>query len=125
MLKLFIKILEADVKRGIGLTCQEMARQVVGYSTTDKTLQLCFMSAYQHLAHFYRYCFTHFTRHVHEMRGKVDDKVRNIMMSVASAEPVVDFEKNLEFIRSGKAGKKAAGVFRFVSVFVFYTCSLI
>jgi hypothetical protein len=95
------------LKTGLGLCLQKIAHGIAGYSAVNQTLPLCNLSPYQHVAHLYRYCFTHFTRHVHKFRGKLDEKRCAAMMSLASADSLPDLDKTLKFIAEG--GKEASG----------------
>lgn len=78
-----------------------------GYCSIEWTRPLYALSAREHLSRFYRYCFTHFTRNVSKLRGHLDESILSAMMSLASAEPLPNFEQTLDFIRSG--GRKANG----------------
>lgn len=61
----------------------------------------------EHLTCLYRYCFTHYSRNVAKLCGQLDEKVLSAMMSLASSEPLVNYEHIISIIRSG--GKKALG----------------
>jgi len=63
---------------------------------------------YEHLARFYRYCFAHYVRNVAKLRPYVTNEVYGAMMSLASSEPLHDFDGTLALIRKG--GKKAVGM---------------
>ncbi|KAF8526669.1 hypothetical protein BU17DRAFT_40561 [Hysterangium stoloniferum] len=83
----------------LGHYCVEISQHISGYS-------LHTLMAYEHLAWCYHYCFAHFTRHVSHMCGVVEGKARAAIMSIASAEPLPDFQGTLQVIRNG--GKKAS-----------------
>jgi len=57
---------------------------------------------------FYRYCFTHYTHNIAKLRKLVSPEVYQAMFSIASTEPLPDFDGTLEIIRKG--GKKAVGM---------------
>ena len=82
---------------------------MMGYCAYDQTKPLHELSAYNHLKRIYRYCFSHYTRHVREFRGLLEPCVLNAMMSLASADhlPPEVYENILTMICS--SGKKGAG----------------
>ncbi|KAF8583185.1 hypothetical protein K439DRAFT_1507081, partial [Ramaria rubella] len=90
---------------GLILCCEEICRNMAGYCSIEWSKALHSLTPYKHLARMYQYCFSHFTRNVHGLRAHVSANVRGAMMSIASAEPLPDFEGTLKLIRSG--GKKA------------------
>lgn len=92
---------------GLGQYCQDICVNRAGYCSIEWNRALHSLSAYEHLARFYRYCFAHFTRNIAGLRGHVSPKVQQAMMSIASAEPLPDFKGTLDLIQKG--GKKAAG----------------
>ena len=92
---------------GLGLYCKKVCENMAGYCAIEWNKALHALTEYEHLARFYRYCFAHFTRNVTALRNHVSSEVRQAMMSLASAEPLPDFEGTLQLIRTG--GKKAAG----------------
>ncbi|KAF8508096.1 hypothetical protein BU17DRAFT_100034 [Hysterangium stoloniferum] len=91
---------------GLGLYCEEICRGMTGYCAIEHTKALHTLSPYEHLAHLYRLCFTHFTCKIGNLKGHITLPIRAAMMSLYSAEPLPDFEGTLQLIRSG--GKKAA-----------------
>ncbi|KAF8589726.1 hypothetical protein K439DRAFT_1331859, partial [Ramaria rubella] len=84
----------------------EICRNMTGYCTIEWMRALHTLTPYKHLACMYHYCFTHFVRNVNGLKGHVSLEVQSVMMSIASAEPLPNFEATLELIRQG--GKKAA-----------------
>ena len=94
---------------GLGRYCQEICANMAGYCAVEQHRSLQSLTPYEHLARFYRYCFAHFVHNVTALRGQVSSKVRQAMISLASSEPLPDFEGTLETIRNG--GKKAAGMY--------------
>src|SRR5215469_974757 len=80
---------------------------MAGYCAIDWGKALHALTPYEHLERFYRYCVTHFMRNITKMRSQITPKVREAMISLASSEPLPDFEGTLDVIRGG--GKKAAG----------------
>ncbi|KAF8576068.1 hypothetical protein K439DRAFT_1541551, partial [Ramaria rubella] len=91
---------------GLGRCCEEICRNMAGYCTIEWTRVLHTLTPYEHLARMYRYCFAHFVRNVNRLKGHISLGVWSAMMSIASAEPLPNFEATLELIRQG--GKKAA-----------------
>lgn len=61
----------------------------------------------EHLACFYRYCFTHYTRNIANLRGHVKENILSAMMALASANPLPNYIEVISTIRTG--GKKALG----------------
>lgn len=78
-----------------------------GYCSVEWTQPLHALSAREHITRIYRYCLAHYTRNVSKLRGHVNESILTAMMSLASADPLPDFNATLAFIRSG--GKKAVG----------------
>ncbi|KAF8587967.1 hypothetical protein K439DRAFT_1652094 [Ramaria rubella] len=91
---------------GLGLCCEEIYKNMSGYCAIERSKSLHTLMPYEHLARMYRYCFAHFVRNVLGLTGHVALEVRSAMMSIASAEPLPNFEATLQVIRQG--GKKAA-----------------
>ncbi|KIJ25851.1 hypothetical protein M422DRAFT_273135 [Sphaerobolus stellatus SS14] len=91
---------------GFGRFCQELSKGMMGYCAYEQTKALHKLSAYDHLKRIYRYCFSHYIRHVGELKGHVDGEVLTAMMSLASADalPAHVYEKILFII--GNSGKK-------------------
>ncbi|KAF8576151.1 hypothetical protein K439DRAFT_1623060 [Ramaria rubella] len=85
------------------LYCQNICVNMAGYCSIEWNEALHALTPYEHLAQFYRYCFAHFSRNVTSLR--IAPKVRQAMMSLASAEPLPDLEGTLRLIRTG--GKRA------------------
>ncbi|KAF8576274.1 hypothetical protein K439DRAFT_1367727 [Ramaria rubella] len=92
---------------GLGLCCKEICQSMAGYCAIEWTKVLYMLTPYEHLAQIYRYCFAHFVRNVLTLKGYISLEVQAAMMSLASAEPLPNFEATLQQIREG--GKKAAG----------------
>ncbi|KAF8572755.1 hypothetical protein K439DRAFT_1506051, partial [Ramaria rubella] len=86
------------------LYCQNICVNMAGYCSIEWNKALHALTPYEHLAQFYRYCFAHFSRNVTSLQ--IAPKVRQAMMSLASAEPLPDLEGTLRLIRTG--GKRAA-----------------
>ncbi|KAF8591037.1 hypothetical protein K439DRAFT_1650871 [Ramaria rubella] len=82
---------------GLGLYCQKICVNMTGYCSIEWNKALHAFTPYEHLAWFYRYCFTHFFQNV---------TIREAMMTLASAKSLPDLEGTLQLIRMG--GKKAA-----------------
>ncbi|KAF8582842.1 hypothetical protein K439DRAFT_1350218 [Ramaria rubella] len=91
---------------GLGLCCEEICQSMAGYCAIEWTKVLYMLTPYEHLARIYRYCFAHFVRNVLTLKGYISLEVQAAMMSLASAEPLPNFEATLQQIREG--GKKAA-----------------
>ncbi|KIJ40774.1 hypothetical protein M422DRAFT_256193 [Sphaerobolus stellatus SS14] len=93
---------------GFGMFCQELSKGMMGYCAYEQTKAIHNLSAYDHLKRLYRYCFSHYTHHVGELRGYVEGEVLTAMMSLTSVDalPVHVYEKILHIIHnSGKKGK--------------------
>ncbi|KIJ37989.1 hypothetical protein M422DRAFT_259375 [Sphaerobolus stellatus SS14] len=97
---------------GWGKFCQSLCQSMTGYCAYDITKPLHMLTPSDHLKRCYRYCFSHFTRHVHDLRSHVVENVRTAMMSLASAEelPLAVYTQIVATIRGG--GKKAVDWFR-------------
>jgi len=80
---------------------------MTGDAPFEPGVLLSTLTPYEHLARFYRYCLTHHTHNVAKLRSHVTPEVYHAMMSIASADPLPDFNGTLSLIRGG--GKKAAG----------------
>ncbi|KAF8589348.1 hypothetical protein K439DRAFT_1612787 [Ramaria rubella] len=100
---------------GLGLCCEEICQSMAGYCAIEWTKALYMLTPYEHLARIYRYCFAHFVRNVLTLKGYISLEVQATMMSLASAEPLPNFEATLQQIREG--GKKAAGGFALAALY--------
>ncbi|KAF8590817.1 hypothetical protein K439DRAFT_1657169 [Ramaria rubella] len=89
---------------GLGFYCQNICVNMAGYCSIEWNKALHALTPYEHLARFYRYCFAHFSRNITSLQ--IAPKVRQAMMSLASAQPLPDLEGTLRLIRTG--GKRAA-----------------
>ncbi|KIJ41602.1 hypothetical protein M422DRAFT_255217 [Sphaerobolus stellatus SS14] len=94
---------------GLGMFCQELCRNTGWYCRIEPSRRLSTLTPYEHLARFYRYCFAHFTRNVTNIQNYITSEVLHAMMSLASAEPLIDLDNTLNIIRNG--GPKAVGKF--------------
>ncbi|KIJ27156.1 hypothetical protein M422DRAFT_271709 [Sphaerobolus stellatus SS14] len=93
---------------GMGLFCQETTKSMPGNCAYDPGKPLCELTAYDHLKQLYRYCLSHYTRHVRELRGHVESQVLTAMMSLATADilPEHVYKNILQLIR--RSSKKRA-----------------
>jgi len=82
---------------------------MAGYCAIEITKALQDLTEYEHLKRVYRLCFEHYVTKIQKLRGHVEEKVCTAMISLASAEPLPDYNGTLAVIRAG--GKKAAGIF--------------
>ena len=69
------------------------------------------MTAYAHLAHFYRECTNHYGRKIHNLGDAIDENVCTAMYSISTAFPLPDIEGIFALIKNG--GAKAAGKHEF------------
>ena len=86
---------------------QKLCRTHAGYCAIDHHRALHSLTPYNHLARIYWYCMVHFIRNITALCHHVSLMVRKAMISLASVEPLPDFEGTLNVIRAG--GKKASG----------------
>ncbi|KZV86821.1 hypothetical protein EXIGLDRAFT_774231 [Exidia glandulosa HHB12029] len=61
----------------------------------------CRYSVLEHLLHFYMLCIAHFFRNLLKIKTKVPPNVYAAMLSLASPEPLPDFNHTIALIRSG------------------------
>jgi hypothetical protein len=87
--------------------CTELSRNNHAFCIYEQNRRLCDLQPYDHLRRFYRVCITHFKRNIFALRRQVTPEVYSAMISLASSEPHLDFNKTLAIIRGG--GRKAQG----------------
>lgn len=92
---------------GLGQFCVELCAEIATTCPIEPHRLLSSLTPYEHLERFYMLCRTHHTHNVTKLRHQVSAEVRKAMLSIASAEPLPDFEGTLRLIRNG--GKKAVG----------------
>ncbi|KIJ26707.1 hypothetical protein M422DRAFT_272219 [Sphaerobolus stellatus SS14] len=86
---------------GLGLFCKELVKNTDWHCKGEPHQRLCDLTPYEHLAHFYHYCFAHFTRNVTGLKNFVSAEVIHAMMSLALAEPLKDLPRTLQIILNG------------------------
>ncbi|KZV98486.1 hypothetical protein EXIGLDRAFT_832155 [Exidia glandulosa HHB12029] len=107
-----LEIVTADEHKGqalgLGLLMVELAQSITAPDVCEPQKRLCDLTAYEHLARFFRLCLVHFKRNIQKLQlsGDITDpNVLSAMYSLASTEPHADFSGALATIRAG--GKKA------------------
>ncbi|KAG8927110.1 hypothetical protein FRC02_008453 [Tulasnella sp. 418] len=90
---------------GLGQFLVEVAQRHINETDANISPGLCVLGPYEHLAQCLRLCIVHFFRNLKKLEGKVTKEAYRAMQSLASAEPVKNFEETKRTILSG--GKKA------------------
>jgi len=80
-----------------------------GYSPYNIKKPLYMFTEYDHLSCTFKLCFEHYTARIQKLHSHISPQVRNVMMSLASAEEIPDYNGTLTIICGG--GKKAIGKF--------------
>lgn len=99
---------------GIGLFLVKLALLLAQqrFDLFEPHRQITELDAYDHLCRVIRMCVTHFVRHVRPFKGKEVEAVYRAMLSLASSDPLADFEGQVALIkRDGSKEAKGALVY--------------
>lgn len=106
----FDGILTIKFLKGLGLYCQEICKESTEVRSVEWRKPLNKVTPREHLMCFYKYCFTHYIRNVAKLRSHVQPNVIAAMMSLASSDPLPDYDQVIATIRNG--GEKALSTLR-------------